>query len=266
MNKFKRRKMINKLLGGKLLSIYKNFNIHASDYISNQKIYYDPNTDIGTSIFFSGSFEKKELSICRTYIKETSIVVDIGANIGVHSIYFSQIAKKGLVLAFEPALEPFALLLSNIKNIDNIIPVNLAASHDNLIADFYVTIDHAYSSLKDTKRKTVKKIKRVICCKLDDFLTGLNLDHIDFVKIDAEGFEHNILAGMQTIISRYRPIIFCEIYRGTDSNKHPDETVKFVSELGYDAFVLEGDTLVEYSKHKDIFYNYFFFPDDRSQS
>jgi FkbM family methyltransferase len=256
--------MINKLLGGKLLSIYKTFNVHVADYINRQKIFYNPNSEIGASLFFTGIFEKKELDICRNYIKETSIVVDIGANIGIHSIYFSQIAKKGFVLAFEPALEPFALLLSNIKNIDNIIPVNLAASHDNLITDLYITFDNAYSSLKDTKRKTVKEIRRVICCKLDDFLLGLNLDHIDFVKIDAEGFEHNILEGMKKIIARYRPVIFCEIYQGTDSNKHPDETVKFVSELGYDAFVLEDNTLVKYRKHNDIFYNYFFFPDDRS--
>jgi FkbM family methyltransferase len=263
MNKFKFRLILNNLLGGKLLLIYKMFNVYATDFIDNQKIYYDPNTDIGTSLFFNGSFEKNELDICRKYIKENSIVVDIGANIGIHSIYFSQIAKKGLVLAFEPALEPYSLMLSNIKDIDNILPVNLAVSNSDQIADFYITTDNAYSSLKDTKRKTIKNIKRIICCKLDDLMLGLNLDHIDFVKIDVEGFEHNVLEGMQKIIEIHRPVIFCEIYQGTDSNNYPEETIKFISNLGYNAFIVEGDKLAKYIKHDDIHHNYFFLPVDR---
>ena len=86
------------------------------------------------------------------------------------------------------------------------------------------------------------------------------MEHIDFVKIDVEGLEHNVLEGMKEIIQKYRPIIFCEIYQGTASNKHPDKTVKFVSELGYDAYILKGDALVKYIKHDDMYYNYFFIP------
>ena len=213
MNKFKCRLMLNKLLGGKLLFIYKMFNLNAAEFIVNHKIYYDPNTEIGTSLFFNGSFEKNELDICRKYIKENSIVLDIGANIGIHSIYFSQIAKKGLVLAFEPASEPYSLMLANIKDIDNILPVNLAVSNSDQIADFYITTDNAYSSLKDTKRKTIKNIKRIICCKLDDFLLRLNLDHIDFVKIDAEGFEHNVLEGIRKLSKYIDRLFFVKFIR-----------------------------------------------------
>lgn len=260
MNKYEVRKFIDKLLKGRLLSLFKMLNIHASEAIGGFSVTYDPNTDIGRSLFFTGQFEREELGLCKQYLREDSVVVDIGANIGLHSIYFSQIAHKGIVLSIEPSNPTYRLLLNNIQNIKNILPLNIAVSDVNNIVDFYEASDNAYSSLKDTKRKRIKNTKKVISFKLDDILLKLGMSRIDFVKIDVEGFEQNVIIGMQGIINKYAPYIFCEIYRGDNSNNDPEGTIKYITSLGYAAFTLKDAKLVEYAGHDDNYYNYLFIP------
>ncbi len=254
------RTLANNLLGGRLLIIYRILNKHITDIIEGRKITYNPNTDIGKNLFFKGEFEKKELELCKKYIKTDAIVLDIGANIGLHSIYFSRVANKGLVFSFEPSLDTYSLLLNNIRNIDNILPLNIAISDSNKIAELYEASDSAYSSLKDTKRKVIKNRLKIICCKLDDFISSFNLSHIDFVKIDVEGLEQDVLEGMLWIMNKYHPAIFCEIYQGSNSNENPEETIRFVIDREYNAFVFNGNDLIKYQKHDDRFYNYLFLP------
>lgn len=263
VNKYKFRRIANRLVRRRLLAVYNLLNQYATANIDGDKITYNPNTDIGNSLFFKGEFEKNELELCKKYIRKDSIVLDVGANIGLHSIYFSKIAEKGIVFSFEPSIETFVLLLKNIKNRANVLPLNIALSDSNGISEFYVASDDAYSSLKNTKRKSIKTIQKTISYKLDDFFLSLNLDRIDFVKIDVEGLEHNVLTGMQWIIERYCPVIFCEIYKGESSNQHPEKTINLLIGKGYDAFVMAENELSRYEKHVDSMYNYLFLPNGR---
>ncbi len=240
--------------------MYNTFDYYVTDIIHDKKITYNPNSDIGGSLYFKGEFEKRELELCSEYIRKDSIVIDIGANIGLHTIYFAQIADNGLVFSFEPSHETFRLLLKNVNNIPNVLPLNIGISDCTETTEFYITCDDAYSSLKDTKRKAIKSKQKVICYTIDDLLLKLNLTHIDFVKIDVEGLEQNVLEGMGAIIDKYSPVIFCEIYQGASSNDKPDETVNFLINKGYDAFIFDGESLIKYSRHDDRFYNYFFLP------
>jgi FkbM family methyltransferase len=223
-------------------------------------ISYDPSTDIGGKLFASGEFEKNETLLCKEYISEKSIVLDIGANIGLHSIYFSSLAKEGCILSFEPSLTTFKFLAENVANIPNIVPINLAISNEGKVASFYHTSDNAYSSLMDTRRKAVVSIVKVPCMKVDDVVSGLCLNRVDFVKIDVEGLEFEVLKGMVEVISKYQPVIFCEIYKGESSNQRPDETVQFLIEKGYRAFVMAQGKLIDYERHNDSLYNYLFLP------
>jgi len=235
----------------------------ATDIYFGHQIFYDPTTDIGELLLSSGEFEKKEMEVCKEYISESSNVLDLGANIGLHSIYFSGLVKNGLVLAFEPSLETFGFLVRNVANIPNIVPINIAASGKGAIADFFHTTDNAYSGLKDTRRKGVTKVLKVPCMQIDDVVSGLCLDRVDFVKIDVEGLEFDVLKGMIEVIERFSPVIFCEIYSGNNSNQEPEETVRFLIDKGYRAQVICNGKLVEYEKHDDIFYNYLFLPTAR---
>jgi len=260
MIKHKIRKALNLLFGKKLLKAYETLSVQVRDEFGGRKITYDPNTDIGKGLFFSGKFEEKELELCKNFIKNDSVVLDVGANIGLHSISFSRLVPDGLVVSFEPSRDTFGLLLNNVQGINNILPLNIGVSDKTQIAEFYVASDNAYSSLKDTGRKEIRGKICVLCMCLDDLLPKLTLQKIDFVKIDVEGFEQKVLEGMESTIKKYRPTIFCEIYQGVNSNKDPNLTIKFITDMLYDAYVFTNEQLHPYEKHDDTFYNYLFIP------
>ena len=260
MNKYQFRRLANRILRHRLIHFYSSFSKLVSDEIEGHKVYYNLNTDIGRKIYFGEQFEKYELFLCRDYLSENSIVLDIGANIGLHSLYFSKIAHNGLIIALEPSPKTYNLLTKNVYNMKNIVPINIAISDKAQILNFYEAEDDAYSSLKDTKRKRICDVHPVLVFSIDQLLSEIQLAHIDLIKIDVEGFEHNVIKGMDKTIEKFRPIIFCEIYKGKNSNLAPEETVDLICDQKYSAFIVSNGKLIEYHGHDDRFYNYFFFP------
>lgn len=257
------RNKLNKLCRGRLLSIYKYFGFTATNVLNGHEITFDPNTDIGGALFFNGWFERGEIKISRKYIKEDSNVLDIGANIGVHSICYASFASKGRVFSFEPAPQTFFKLFSNVKNIGNILPMNIGISDSKGVVPFFIASDDAYSGLADTKREKIVAVRDVICWKVDDFVSGLGLNSLDFVKIDVEGFELNVFNGMIQTIKQFKPVIFCEIYRGKASNPAPEKITELLMSMGYDVYIFNGTELIKWSHHDDKLYNYFFLPQGR---
>jgi methyltransferase FkbM-like protein len=83
---------------------------------------------------------------------------------------------------------------------------------------------------------------------------------IDIVKIDVEGFEKQVLKGMEQLIVAHRPVIFCEIFGGHHSIPDPESTVQYFNSLGYDAFVLSDGRLASAGVYDDKLYSYFFIP------
>ncbi len=117
------------------------------------EIQYNLNTDIGKILYFKGVFEQEELKLCSKFIKKDSTVIDIGANIGIHSIHFARLAPEGKILCIEPQITIYPILIQNILPYNNIIPLNVAVDEELGISQFFIAEDDAYSSLKDTKRK-----------------------------------------------------------------------------------------------------------------
>lgn len=260
IDKYKIRHWLNAMLRGNLLKYLARFKRFQNDVILGNKITYERNTDIGEKLFYYGKFEENELLLCERYIKEDSIVLDIGANIGLHSLSFAQMAPYGRVIAFEPSLPTFELLVMNVTGKSNVLPINMAISDSVGILDFFQASDNAYSSLVNTKRKDIVKVSKVECTKTDEIVEKLKLPRVDFIKIDVEGLEFNVLKGMEKVIKKYHPVIFCEIYQGKASNLEPDATVRYLIDKKYNAYVMRDGRLDEYKKHEDRFYNYLFLP------
>jgi FkbM family methyltransferase len=260
--KLRARGLLNQLLRGRLIAAYRLFRPRVTDDVSGSRITYEPGTDIGRALFFNGEFERRELDLCRKYVSRDSVILDLGANIGLHSIYFANLAPDGFVLAVEPSLDTFDLLRRNVSGKANIAPLNVAISDKGGVLDFFHASDNAYSSLRDTKRSLIAKTTKVPCMTIDDVAEALRLERVDLVKIDVEGFEYNVLKGMKNVISKFRPIIFCEIYQGIGSNEAPDETVRLLLDQNYRAFVFHDGEMIEYERHDDDFYNYLFLPEN----
>jgi hypothetical protein len=120
MNTLKIRRLANGRVGRLLLRLHRLLKYKVTDPIWNHKFIYDPFTDIGRTLYFTGGFEEHELRLCAKYIPPDAVVLDIGANIGLHSVYFAHLVPQGHVLAFEPAIETFQLLAKNVAGIRNI--------------------------------------------------------------------------------------------------------------------------------------------------
>jgi len=244
--------LLNKFTSGQWLK-FRSF----LSYIVRDDINYYLDGYIGRELYLTGRFERRELELCKDFIKEDSIVIDVGANIGIHSIYFSKLASKGLVLSIEPQTTIFPLLIKNTLKYNNIIPLNIAIDYELKISSFYIMEDNAYSSLKDTKRKNIVDIRKVITIPLDNFM--VLFDKIDFIKIDVEGLEKNVILSMLKILEYFKPVLFIEIYKGNNSNMDPEGTIKILLEMGYQAYVVDNQgELDEFTGHKDDRYNYFF--------
>lgn len=231
-----------------------------TEMVSNFLITYEPITDIGGKLYLGGSFEKEEIAIASRYIMSNSKILDIGANIGLHALNFSAFAKDGFVIACEPQPETFGTLVKNIaqNGIKNIIPLNLAIDQTPKLSEFYVMRDDAYSSLIDTGRKEFREKIKVLCTTVDGLLGDIK---IDFVKIDVEGLELNVLQSMCGLIKHYHPVIFCEIYKGKIDSNNPADTISFLRDFSYQVYRVIDGVLVKFAptdEHVDDWYNYFF--------
>lgn len=189
-----------------------------------------------TIVNTSNFFEQDILYRLLKYLPKNATILDVGANIGNHSVFFATIGEAKRVIAFEPIPETFRMLKNNIKinKIDNIVTAfNMGVGGNNGKGeiDFMASDNIGGTSIKvsDTKNKYSVSI-----VSLDRF--KLDINKLDFIKIDVEGFEIEALKGMMNIIKKYKPIIFIESFPAHCHDYlpcHAEEVMHIMTSLGY---------------------------------
>ncbi len=188
----------------KLIKIIKNYPLYLKDYfgkIKGKYVFYKLRNGL-TYKLRGGSTDRfilNEVWIHKSYnpkrfkINPKNIVVDIGAHAGIFTILASYYAKNGQVYAFEPFKENYNLLLENIKlnKASNVQAINKAVSDKSGKLKFYVSQtknkgqNSMYKLGEGQKEISVEKIS------FKDFIR--KIPKIDFLKIDCEGAEYEIL-------------------------------------------------------------------------
>lgn len=155
-------------------------------------------------------------------VRENMNVLDIGANIGNHTVYFAKECNVNYIYSFEPVFETYKMLDKNCKlnGLENVSLHNFALGKEKAsvkIKSFNkencggTALQYGYGGMD--------------CYALDD----LKIDKkIDFIKIDVEGFENEVLLGGMNIIKKNRPIIYVEIFE-----ENRNKVDKTLSGLGY---------------------------------
>lgn len=139
-------------------------------------------------------------------------VLDVGAHYGVYSVILSQLCHEGgLVFAYEPVPEFCQQIQKNIDfySLDNIEIRQLAVSNSMGQATFVLERDKSRTSVKILSGARNSDLITVDVVTLDSEKSSL--PKISFVKIDAEGFDANVIEGMTKLLLESRPIIQCEI-------------------------------------------------------
>lgn len=172
----------------------------------------DFNTFIDWSTYYYGAYSESEL-ICMKEILfsvKESVVLDIGANIGHHSLYASSVAS--VVHAFEPYEPVFQKLKEKIirNNLKNLYLHEVGVGDSNEIKIFYPPAGHNTGTGSFVSKEETNECVELKIVRLDDYIKKLKLDKIDFIKMDIEGYEVNALKGMQLTLSLYRPFFFFE--------------------------------------------------------
>lgn len=201
--------------------------------------------DIGLIINLDGRYEDENLQLIEKFIKDNlldsklKVALDIGANIGNHSLFLSQYFMT--VHAFEPNPQTYKLLkinstyVSKIKNIitycyglgDKSQKLNLKINRKNM----------GNSKIVFKNEQTVYNDNQIKIEKADNLLF-LKDSNIGLIKIDVEGHEIFVLKGAEQIIKTQRPVIIFE--QGADEiNNGSSESILFLSKKNYQFYTLK---------------------------
>ena len=177
----------------------------------------------------------KELGLISPYLKAGDVAVDVGANHGFMSGVFSTlIGSTGQIHSFEPNPKVFAKLLEviQVNNLSTVSAYNMGCGKEAQSMTLFCPPSSGHASLRpnsDIERSTLEK-KEVRIVKLDDFL-GPKLERLNFLKIDTEGYEEDVLLGATELIHRFHPVIYIELC--SEYLASSERAIQILLDLGY---------------------------------
>lgn len=162
-------------------------------------------------------WEPLSTRVIKHYVQSGDVVLDVGANIGYYSVLCSKIVgDSGKVLAFEPTKHFAEICKENIKinELQNVSLFEFGLSNNESCTDIFIGDNSATMHwLVDSPRNGGEPIdKETIRLKtLDSIIDSLNVDKIDFIKVDIDGHEPSFLEGAWDTITKYKPKILLEL-------------------------------------------------------
>jgi FkbM family methyltransferase len=197
-------------------------------------------------LYFSNSLDPN-LKYIKNFCLKRRRAIDIGVNVGIYSYFLSK--HFDLVESFEPHLFITEKLkcYNSLKNNINIYNVALSDISGN--TNFYVpyindssVLNYGLSSLNDPGG--VRDVFNVDLKTLDFY----EFKNVDFIKIDVEGAEYQVLKGSIKTIESCKPIILIEIEQRHLKNNLIEEIFEFIISLGYQGFFINNGQLVNIDK------------------
>jgi FkbM family methyltransferase len=170
----------------------------------------------------SNFFEINMLERFRGRVPYGATIIDAGANIGNHAVYFAKLCGAKKIFAFEPLRQTFKILQRNaeLNAYDKIQCHNVALGASDGKADLqkYTTDNLGATVLRHSE------YGQYPVRALDSF----QFDAVDIIKLDVEGAESSVLEGARNTLSIFKPIILTEILPETGS-----VTDEKLNSLGY---------------------------------
>lgn len=176
----------------------------------------------------STRWEQHVIGFLTKYYKPNTNILDVGAFIGLHSIFAAKniVSPWCKVYSIEAQPEVFKLLKANTEGLPNVVPMCFAATtYTGLV---HVSCPHEYISFPNPGglgivdpwfSNPLLETREVTCMRIDD----VRIENVSIVKIDVEGHELVTLTGCAELLRAQRPVLIIEILGGCDRVKNKDE-------------------------------------------
>jgi FkbM family methyltransferase len=181
--------------------------------------------------------EKKVLALLLSLMEDGDVFYDIGANVGIYSILAAKkVGGRGKVVSFEPEKKSLIEFKENIKinGIKNILVVDRALGEENSTGKLHISGTTGNFSLVNIYDKE-SKVETVEIIKGDDFVNKHSIPVPKAVKVDVEGYEYSVLAGLRnTLANPACKVICCEIHVGLFPEGITEEkTIGLIESFGF---------------------------------
>lgn len=204
-----------------MLYDYENASIHGIDIVvplqDNGLVCFINTKDlIGWKIFFTGEYERDTNRVLEQYVKDGDVVIEAGANMGSETLLLSRLTGKGKVYGFEPNPYTFDRLKTNvsINELNNVEVFDLALGEKNGDISFHIYPKNFCNAGMSSKYMDTPLTRKITVPQqtLDTFVEAQNIRKVDFLKMDIQGAEMDVLMGATATIAKHKPTIFLEAF------------------------------------------------------
>ena len=203
-----------------------NLKLHLTETKYGKMIIPTDDPTIGRSLDLYGEYCDQEIKTLQNLVKPGDWFIDIGANIGIHTVAMHQMCER--VLAFEPDIENFNLLGKNVAGLcafkNNVTVSQLALGNE--AKEVSTNFDYGKTSI--VEGNTVKMAPYDL----------LGIPKTNIVKIDVEGRELDVLVGMRNTLVNQKPDLLIEMQ---DASTYSD-TFDFLQSVEYNMYWLPVST------------------------
>lgn len=209
-------------------------NLFKPDFVmvGRNKVYIDKDDRVvSLALILNGVWEEFETEVFKKNLKKGDVVLDIGANIGYHTLIAAEIVgKTGKVYAFEPDNKNFLILKRNVEvnGYKNVVLVNKALSNKNGQGKLFLSSEDNHGDFRIFGSGDGRKSVEIDLITLDSFF-GNRIPKVDVIKMDVQGAEALVFMGASKVLK---------------ANKK----LKLFTEFWPKALRLSGGSAVEYAK------------------
>ena len=203
---------------------------------------------------FLGLYERSTTRAIRQWVRPGNIVLDVGANIGTHTLELArQVGAMGKVFAFEPTIFAHSKLLQNLALNPSLAAIVKPEQLMLAVSDSRTAELQIYSSwplvrghsLHANHLGRLQPTKGARAISLDTYLRQARVPRVDFIKLDVDGFECEVLEGARHCLDVFRPTILMELapYVLRERGASLPQLVDILGRSGYRFARLDGEGL-----------------------
>jgi FkbM family methyltransferase len=168
------------------------------------RIFLHHRDDIGLVVLLTGSFERNEIEVARSWARPGTTTIDVGANVGIFTVPLAlAVGELGRVIAVEPSRENVAQLEHNVQlnGLANVEVHTLALAAEPGEVALQIGVDPAFHSTATVVRSRDAAATEVVRADtLDRIWHAAGSPEVSFLKIDTEGAELDVLRGGRAVL------------------------------------------------------------------